>query len=204
MKGIQAVLSLANFEAPIRLIGRGTLANRLSADNYQNDHLIRLADRSLVQVDSKRILNKLSADTFQWPEKPIILMILDKDLNTQIVNQEGHLEWINFIFGQAMPEVGTLISVYRFRRAIPNLDKRLLTLRLIGAHEFGDILGLVKRKTTTAETKGGIYEHHCINLCAKRKVMSIKEALKLAISLEGSRKTILCRDCQEELKGRFQ
>lgn len=165
-----------------------------SPDWYQQHNLIQLPNKH-IQVNGDGIIADLRNEPWRKAEPHIDFMILDMDLNCRI---EG--KWINFIFGIAAADVGSVQSVFRFR-LIKKPEIYSLVLRAIGQHEFGHVLGLISRNGPNVDFRRGLYTKHCLNLCVMRQVNSLSEIINLTLERQ-NKGIILCSDCQSELKVR--
>ena len=172
-----------------------------SPDWYQNHNTIQLPGKHS-QISEPGLLFDIGKEPWRKEVDHYDFMIFDRDMNTYLWNEKiKSYEWINFIFGSGHQSLGTLISIYRFRSAVKDKNLYHLVLRQVGQHEFGHVMGLVSRKTPSSDDRGGLYQNHCLNLCTMKQSLSIKEALNLTKELN-NRNTILCKDCQIELKSR--
>lgn len=196
--GMRTMLSFASLKPKVEILGfKESFGDYRSPDWYQDNYLISSLGKQ-IQIDAGKLWIAIQQETWRWKNPHIAFMIFDKDMTKQIVYPDGKRGWLNFIFGQGGKDLGTTISVYRFRQLIQDKEQYCLVLRMIAAHEFGHILGLVSRQTETADRRGGLYENHCSNLCVMHQVMGVKEALRLALDLEKDG-VFLCPDCQKEL-----
>lgn len=199
--GMKDMLQFVKFGPKIKIFGSGRWTDPSrpysSPDWYQNHNIIQLFGYHR-QVDANGVVRDLIAEPWKKTEDHLDLMIFDMDFNVQMPDEEtGELEWINYIFGQANISWGSIQSVFRFRQGASGSMYKTL-LRQIGRHEYGHVLGLVRR--ATADRRGGLYENHCPNFpCTMNQMMSVQKAIGLVKALEREG-IILCEECITELK----
>lgn len=193
--GVQEMLGIARLFPGMKIFGSrawGNPGNPFSSPEwYQQSNLIRLAGRP-PQVNADGVMDCLQREPWRREKDHFDVMICDMDLNTRINGK-----WINFIFGEANNELGLVLSVYRFRHYARDRNSYRLLLRNVARHEFGHVLGLVRRRTT--DQRGGLYQSHCQNLCVMKQSLSVDEALQVAQALVQNR-VVLCSDCIAELE----
>ncbi|MCA9323822.1 hypothetical protein KC992_01840 [Candidatus Saccharibacteria bacterium] len=141
------------------------------------------------QIDADRLYGTLVETGFSSPDNPRFLL-LSEDLRT---------EGTNFIFGFSVKEVGLSVqSLARFRRLPAEALRR--TTRHIARHEYGHLLGLDKSSIKNLDTRGGLYEGHCANVCTMQQVMSVPETDALARTLSTKPLAGFCLDCVGSLR----
>lgn len=202
IEGMRSLLQFVSFRPQIKIFGSASWRDEKesfsSPDWYQDHNIVQLPRRNL-QISAPGIWRDIEREPWQEIEGHLDFMIFDQDLNTQIFNEKTQkFEWINFIFGEG-GEMGTIISVFRFRNRVSILANYKLLLRWIGQHEFGHVLGLVHREGKGSDAREDLYRGHCVNLCVMQQTMSVPETEDLALRLN-QRGIILCEECQQELK----
>lgn len=200
VEGMKDMLQFVKLAPQIKVFGSGSWLPSSepysSPDWYQDHNLIQLTGRPR-QVDANGVARDLKAEPWRRAEDHIDLMIVDRDLNVQMPNPDGKLEWINFIFGLAHPLWGSIQSLFRFRQELSGALYQSI-LGQIGRHEYGHVLGLVRR--ATSDKRGGLYQSHCPNFpCTMNQMMDVQEAINLIRTLKREG-IILCPECIAELR----
>lgn len=126
-----------------------------------------------------------------WQKNPHWeVLIVNNDLNGRLNG-----EFINFIYGNTMPEFPA--SVQSVRRILetpgPNQPLKLAMIRNLLRHESGHMFGLVGR------TRGdnGLIDNHCPNPCSMKQTMDIISLAQNTIEVENKREHF-CTDCRNE------
>ncbi|MCA9309371.1 hypothetical protein KC973_03270 [Candidatus Saccharibacteria bacterium] len=119
-------------------------------------------------------------------------MLLGQDLTA--IGPDG--KPMNFIFGATDKEIGQSVqSIARFLEAGLDSAQLATVTRHIARHEFGHLIGLDGGSIRSQDSRGGIYQGHCVNTCTMRQVSSVPEAVDLAESLKDAPHAGFCDDC---------
>lgn len=153
---------------------------------WYEDNALRLDSDQLI---GDQILMRFASEP--WQKSPHIdFAVFGKDLTA--TNGNGYL---NFVFGLTSPNLGTVISTYRFQHLLQ--IQRDLSIRRVIMHEFFHAVGLLPKWRTT-EVNVSLGEH-CTNICVMRQGLSVPEWLRYAQE-EKQRGIILCSHCFRDLQ----
>ncbi|XOB46325.1 MAG: hypothetical protein ACKKMV_02650 [Candidatus Nealsonbacteria bacterium] len=192
IRGMRQILEFVDKSDAIKIFGSG---GALKQDKEVSLAEV-LAKKSFTEETEKIDLDKLGITLLKLQEKT-------RGVYTFVFNYP----FKRTVYGDTLthPETGKkfalLFSTHYFE-GIKKREDRNLAFRQLGRHETGHLLGLVQRESSSADSRGGIYKSHCLNLCNMKQSMNVKEVLDLAKMLEKN-KIMLCKDCQQELKDRF-
>ncbi|MCX6819093.1 MAG: hypothetical protein NT129_03800 [Candidatus Aenigmarchaeota archaeon] len=167
-----------------------------SPDWYQ-EHALTKRERGLGRQVSAVVIDKLlREEPFQKQKPHFDVMIVDKDLTTYLDEPENR-----FIFGLG-PYPNNIISVKRFIHNIKDPRLRKASLAVLGAHEFGHNLDLVRRNFNIGT------EGYKISHCNGEKGPCLMEQVNVdeARNIDEQAKLIidkdkwLCPDCTDEIQ----
>lgn len=182
-EGIYDVIELMRRkpEFDTQLIGQEeTLTEMLEAFRQRNPNT------GLEQINVEEFVYHLAREGALDPRQPIYLLTA-KDLF------EPRL---NFMFGITVTGLGVSVQSHK-RFEDVSRDPRWLeaTARHMARHEFGHLVGLNRTTISNPDTREGIYQDHCTNLCTMQQVMSVNETGRLIYRLEEGPNAGFCDDC---------
>lgn len=148
-----------------------------------------------VQVSGGKLLYTLEGEP--WQQEPHWeAFILNRDLG-EVEDRTN-----NFVFGLTLPLFGSVQSVTRLIREIPDQGLRARVIRRVLRHEIAHVFGLPIRGKNTTEMLG----RHCTNVCTMRQGMSTAEWIQ-EVREEEKVGRYFCSDCVGDfrsIKDRFK
>ena len=195
--GFERIINETGRTLTLKNFGAYTLNNDPygSPDWYQTSALTRRDKGFGTQVSAAALDELLRNEPFQKQNPHYDVMIVDRDLTTMLDDTKN-----NFIFGYG-PYPNNIISVKRFMRWFKDPALRQVCLAVIGAHEFGHNLELVRRSYDLDH--GELREGHCSGRagpCVMEQTQvegrrTIDEQARLLVEQEHW----LCDSCIEEI-----
>lgn len=152
-------------------------------------------DSSRQQVIGTRFLELVRDEPWQKSNPHWDVAVIDRDL----VETDASLadpECTEFTLGASVPELATVLSVYRLRGLV-RPEQRERALRRLVLHQFGEVLGLPSRSRKTAIDVVGA-RRFCSNRCVMRRTATV-EQLVLAAEQEGGDQVVLCGECNHDI-----
>ena len=113
-----------------------------------------------------------------------------------------YAENTNFVFGVTIPEMQVSVqSIARYIRMTRDESVQLAATRHIARHEYAHIAGMNDRSDyRRPDTRGGIYEGHCMDECTMQQVMNTNDVLSLLEKLDGHELAGFCVSCVSSLR----
>jgi predicted Zn-dependent protease len=146
------------------------------------------------QVIAPRFLDLVREEPWQKSNPHWDIAVIDRDLGEGSEGVEGRRG--DFVLGTAVPELATVLSVYRLRGLV-RPEQRELALRRLVFHHFGQVLGLPSRsRRDDVEAIAG--RRYCTNLCLMRRASTVEQVVRAA-EQEGSDRVTLCSRCRRDV-----
>jgi predicted Zn-dependent protease len=150
-------------------------------------------DAGRQQVDGARFLELVRDEPWQKSNPHWDVAVIDRDL-TEAESAAGRSR--DFVLGTSVPELATVLSVYRLRGLVRS-EQRELALRRLVFHCFGEVLGLPSRSRSAAVELVGS-RRYCTNSCVMRNASTVEQLVRAA-EQEGRDGVALCDSCQRDL-----
>jgi hypothetical protein len=147
------------------------------------------------QVDGSRFLDLVRDEPWQKSNPHWDVAVIDRDL-TDSVRDGSAGRGREFVLGTSVPELATVLSVYRLRGLVRS-EQREVALRRLVYHYFGEVLGLPSRSRTVA-VEGISKRIYCTNACVMRHAATVEQLVRAA-EQEGRDGVALCDNCQNDL-----
>jgi predicted Zn-dependent protease len=193
--GHQAGLALP--PTTIRPFGTWYIPSQPEGSPYWGTHwyIDNSFDSSRQQVIGARFLELVREEPWQKSNPHWDVAVIDRDLIDKApqIADEGYAE---FALGASIPELATVLSVYRLRGLV-RLEQRERALRRLVLHQFGQVLGLPSRSRQSGiETVGGC--RFCTNRCVMRRASTV-EQLVVAAEQDRDSQVVLCDQCRHDI-----
>ncbi len=192
--GHQAGLALP--PTTIRPFGTWYIPSQPEGSPYWGTHwyVDNSFDPTRQQVIGARFLELVREEPWQKSNPHLDVAVIDRDLVAQIPpSAEGD---IDFTLGATVPELATVLSVYRLRGLV-RPEQRERALRRLVFHQFGEMIGLPSR-SRLAGIERVATRRYCTNRCVMRRCDTV-EQLVLAAEQEQSDRVALCDQCQHDV-----
>ena len=192
--GHQAGLALT--PTTIRPFGTWYIPSQPEGTPYWGTHwyIDNSFDPSRQQVVGTRFLELVREEPWQKSNPHLDVAVIDRDLVDK-VPRAAETE-VEFALGATVPELATVLSVYRLRGLV-RPEQRERALRRLVFHQFGEMIGLPSRsRRAGVEIIGD--RRHCTNRCVMRRSDTV-EQLVLAAEQEQGDRIALCEQCQHDL-----
>ena len=147
------------------------------------------------QVVGTKFLNLVREEPWQKSSPHWDVALIDQDLvdNDNVARSSSGP---GFVLGTSIPELATVLSVYRLRGLIGG-DLRELALRRLVLHNFGQILGLPSRsRRDDINLVDG--RRFCTNRCVMRCAQTVDQVVRAA-EHEKRDSVSLCDECRHDL-----
>lgn len=181
----------------IRPFGTWYIPSQAEGTPYWGTHwyIDNSFDPTRQQVIGTRFLELVREEPWQKSNPHWDVAVIDRDLVEQ-ARPDVDAERPAFSLGTSVPELATVLSVYRLRGLV-RADQRERALRRLVLHQFGQVLGLPSRsRRTNLETVGE--RRFCTNRCVMRRAETVEE-LVLAAEQEHGVPVLLCQQCQRDV-----
>lgn len=192
--GHQAGLALP--PTTIRPFGTWSIPSLPEGSPYWGTHwyVDNSFDAARQQVVGVRFLELVREEPWQKSNPHWDVALIDRDLVDR--PDAGPPEGAGFVLGTAIPELATVLSVYRLRGLVRSVQRERALRRLV-LHQFGQVLGLPSRSRRSAiEVSDG--RRFCINRCVMRRASTV-EQLVVAAEQEPGDRVILCPECRRDV-----
>jgi predicted Zn-dependent protease len=146
------------------------------------------------QVVGTRFLDLVREEPWQKANPHWDVALIDRDLVERPDAPAG------FSLGVAIPELATVLSVYRIR-ALVRPEQRALALRRLVLHHFGLVLGL-PNATRRGDVEPVGDRLYCANACVMRRARTIEQVVLFA-EQEGREQIRLCERCRHDIVVNF-
>jgi hypothetical protein len=152
-------------------------------------------DRERQQVIGTRFLELVRDEPWQKSNPHWDVAVIDRDLVDGLADRRdaGRGE---FTLGTAIPELATVLSVYRLRGLV-RPEQRELALRRLVLHQFGQVLGLPSASREADVERIGA-RRYCTNSCVMRRARTVEQLVRAA-ELEGRDQLRLCDRCRRDV-----
>lgn len=185
--GVDDVLTLQGFGIPLSTGGYMTARTISTLQQETTDH-----DRGQVNINNFALDLVNSTTVANYPEETLDYILLGQDV---------YNERTNFVFGITWPTLG--LSVQSIARVVAHTRDRGLQrmhTRHIARHEFAHMRGLNESSDYAhPDTREGIYQGHCTDICTMRQSMTVQEAIAQAKQLEERELAGFCTNCFKTL-----
>ncbi|MGH2460480.1 MAG: hypothetical protein ACRDIY_16625 [Chloroflexota bacterium] len=151
-------------------------------------------DATRQQVVGRRFLELVREEPWQKSSPHLDVAVIDRDLVDQIPRASGAER--DFALGTTVPELATVLSVYRLRGLV-RPEQRERALRRLVFHQFAEMIGLPSRSRETGVEQIGD-RRTCTNRCVARRSDTV-EQLVLAAEQEPGDRIIMCEQCQRDV-----
>jgi hypothetical protein len=152
-------------------------------------------DANRQQVDGARFLELVRDEPWQKSNPHWDVAVIDRDLSDS-AREPSMGRSREFVLGTSVPELATVLSVYRLRGLVRS-EQRESALRRMVYHFFGEVLGLPSRSRTAAVEAVG-RRSYCTNACVMRHAGTVEQVVRAA-EQEGRDGVALCDHCQKDL-----
>jgi predicted Zn-dependent protease len=152
-------------------------------------------DRERQQVIGARFLELVREEPWQKSNPHWDVAVIDRDL-VEGLGDEPQGDRGNFALGAAIPELATVLSVYRLRGLV-RPEQRELALRRLVLHQFGQVLGLPSAAREEEVARVG-KRRYCTNLCVMRRAGNVDQLVRAA-EQEGRDRVRLCERCRRDV-----
>ncbi|HVC33497.1 MAG TPA: hypothetical protein VNL16_08300 [Chloroflexota bacterium] len=152
-------------------------------------------DATRQQVIGARFLELVREEPWQKASPHWDVALIDRDLvdSAPAPASEGCAE---FALGASVPELATVLSVFRLRGLV-RPEQRERALRRLVLHQFGEVLGLPSRSRQTGLVTG-FDQRSCAHRCVMHRAATV-EQLVLAAEQEHADRVLLCEQCQRDV-----
>lgn len=181
----------------IRPFGTWYIPSQREGSPYWGTHwyVDKSFDSSRQQVVGARFLELVRDEPWQKTDPHWDIAVIDRDLVDGDSPRAGE-ECREFALASVVPELATVLSVYRLRGLV-RPEQRERALRRLVLHQFGQVLGLPSRSRQAAVEKIGD-RRFCTNRCVMRRAATVEE-LVLAAEQEHGDQVLLCDQCRRDV-----
>lgn len=152
-------------------------------------------DPARQQVIGARFLELVRNEPWQKSNPHWDVAVIEHDLVDRIPEFSDEDRGV-FVLGTAVPELATVLSVYRLRGLV-RPEQRERALRRLVLHQFGQVLGLPSRSRKTAIERIDD-RRYCTNRCVMRRAATVEQLVLLAEQEQGEQ-VLLCGECRHDV-----